>query len=111
MLNWDSDGKNEVHQRYKEGHSQIESTAQNKNFTAETGEGYKTFWKTSPFMSSTCAKQCVSVSTISNQIFKYTYLGKETLEHLENYLIHYLNQLENRIVLTFQSSVSKNQKF
>lgn len=84
MLNWDSDGKSEVHQRYKEGHSQIESTAQNKNFTAKTGEGYKTLWKTSPFMSSTCAKQCVSVSTISNQIFKYTYLGKETLEHLEN---------------------------
>ena len=46
MINQDSDGKSEVYQQYQEGHTQIETTVCNENLTAQTGEGYKPFWKT-----------------------------------------------------------------
>ncbi|VCW84398.1 unnamed protein product, partial [Gulo gulo] len=54
-------------------------------------------------------KQCVSVSTSSNQIFKHSYLWTDHLEHLESNLVHAenndLSHLENRTGLTL------NQRF
>ncbi|XP_004409862.1 PREDICTED: zinc finger protein 676-like [Odobenus rosmarus divergens] len=115
MIDRDNDGKSEGYQRYHEGHIQTQTTAHNKNLTVQNGERYKTFWKTSPFKSAVSKNQCDSASEISNQIFKHTYLGKDSLENLESYLVHaesnYLNHSDKRIGLTVQSNVSENQKF
>ncbi|XP_034842402.1 zinc finger protein 239-like [Mirounga leonina] len=85
------------------------------NLTAQNGEGYKTFWKTSLLKSATSAKQCVSIYKGSNQMIKHTYLQNEKLENLESCLVHaennYFNHFESRIGLTFESNISENQRF
>ncbi|XP_042823908.1 zinc finger protein 429-like [Panthera tigris] len=114
MIDWDNDGESAEHPRY-EGRIQTEITAHYENLTAPDGEGYKTFWTTSLFKSTTSAKPCVSVSNGSNPMIKDTYVQNPNLENLENYLVqaenNYLNHFENRFALTFQSNISENQGF
>ncbi|XP_042774335.1 zinc finger protein 679-like isoform X3 [Panthera leo] len=114
LINCDSDRKNEAHQKFYEGRGPIETSAHNKNLTAASGEGHKTSWKTALFTSTICAKECASVRS-SNQIRKHTYLCNENLEHLESYPIHNennaLSHCESGIGLTFQSNISKTQRF
>ncbi|XP_048964059.1 zinc finger protein 420-like isoform X2 [Canis lupus dingo] len=104
MIDWDNDHK---------GYIQIEATAHNKNLTAPHGEGYKTLCKTFLFKATSSIKQSVSVGNSSNQIFKDTYLWKDNVENLESYHAedNNLNNLENRIRPTFQSNMSKHQRF
>ncbi|XP_023100652.2 zinc finger protein 260-like [Felis catus] len=113
MIDWDNDGESEGHQGY-EGHIQTETSAHNKNLSAQNGEEYKAFWK-NLFKSSTSAAPCVSVSKSTNQVLKHTYLWNENLEDVETYVVNaennYLNYFENRIILTFQSNISESQRF
>ncbi|XP_053762286.1 zinc finger protein 519-like [Panthera pardus] len=115
ITDWDSDGESEGQQRFPEVHTQMETTAHNKNLTAQNGEEHKAVWKTSMFKSATSAKQCVSVSKDSNKILKDTYSRKENLKTLGSYLVHaennYLNPSKKRIGLTFQSNIPENQRF
>ncbi|XP_072615073.1 uncharacterized protein [Vulpes vulpes] len=104
MIDWDNDHK---------GYIQIEATSHNKNLTAPHGEGYKTLCKTFPFQATSSIKQSVSVGNSSNQILKDTYLWKDNVENLESYHAedNNLNNLKNRIRPTFQSNMSKHQRF
>lgn len=78
MIDWNSVGERQVHQRYHEGHTQKVTTAHNKNLTAQNAEGYKTFWKTPLSTSTTSAKWHVSIIKGSNQMVKHTYLQNKS---------------------------------
>ncbi|XP_023100743.2 zinc finger protein 429-like isoform X1 [Felis catus] len=114
VIEWNSVGERQGHQRSHETHMQIETTAHYKNLTAQNSEGYKTFWKPPLSNTVTSAGQCVSIIKGSNQVVKQTYLQDKNLENLESDLAHAentsLHHFDNRIALPFQSNISESQR-
>ena len=48
MIDWNSFGERQWHQRSHGAHMQTETTAHYMNLTAPNSEGYKTFWNPPP---------------------------------------------------------------
>ncbi|XP_077622834.1 zinc finger protein 682-like isoform X1 [Crocuta crocuta] len=77
VIDGNSVGERQGHQRSPEAPTQMETTAHYKNLTAPFGERSKAFWGTPISKSITSAKQCVSTGKDSNQMVKHTYLQKK----------------------------------